>query len=67
MAKRFEERVTAYVEQQLESAFQGKGKGEPPNVPVGLAAKGLGIAALSLLMLVGVVIIAALLVKVVFF
>ena len=67
MAKRFEERVTAYVEQQLESAFQGNAEGEPPNVPVGLAAKGLGIAALSLLMLVGVVVIAALLVKVIFF
>jgi class 3 adenylate cyclase len=67
MAKRFEDRVTAYVEQQLESAFQGKKSGEPPDVPVGLAAKGLGIAALSLLMLVGVAIIAVLLVKVVFF
>jgi class 3 adenylate cyclase len=67
MAKRFEERVTAYVEQQLESAFEGTARGKPPDVPVGLAAKGLGIAALSLLMLVGVVVIAALLVKVVFF
>jgi class 3 adenylate cyclase len=64
MAKRFEERVTAYVEQQLEAAFDG---GKSPDVPVGLAAKGLGIAGLSLLMLVVVAVLAALLVKVVFF
>ena len=66
MAKRFEERVTAYVEQQLEAAFEGKGV-KPPEVPVGLAAKGLGIAGLALLMLVVVAVVAALLVKVVFF
>jgi class 3 adenylate cyclase len=65
MAKRFEERVSAYVEQQLEAAFEGGGA--PVDIPVGLAAKGLGLAALSLLMLVFVVVVAALLVKVVFF
>jgi class 3 adenylate cyclase len=69
MAKRFEDRVTTYVEQQLEAAFKGGGPGpsKPPEVPVALAAKGLGIAGLSLLMLVVVVVLAALLVKVVFF
>ena len=30
MAKRFEDRVTSYVEQQLEAAFE---RGEPPKVP----------------------------------
>ena len=40
MAKRFEDRVTNYVEQQLEAAFE---RGGPPQVPVKLAAGGLGI------------------------
>ena len=31
MAKRFEDRVTSYVEQQLEAAFE---RGEPPKVPM---------------------------------
>ncbi len=49
MAKRFEERVTSYVEGQLEAAFT---RGEAPKVPYKLAAGGLGIAFLSLLLLV---------------
>jgi class 3 adenylate cyclase len=48
MAKRFEDRVTSYVEQQLESAFT---RGEVPGATYKLAAGGLGIALLSLLVL----------------
>ena len=62
MAKRFEESVTSYVEQQLQAAFSS---GKPPQAPVRLAAGGLGIAALALLMLVAVVVVAILLVKLV--
>ena len=64
MAKRFEERVTTYVEQQLEAAFS-KGKPEElPHVPVfRLAAGGLGIAAFGILVLVAIVVIVILLAK----
>ena len=64
MAQRFEERVTSYVEQQLEAAFT---KGKPPQVPVRLAAGGLGIAGLALLMMIGVVVVAILALKWLFF
>ncbi len=75
MAKRFEERVTSYVERQLEAAFEGKALGGPtpeggaesPQALFGLAARGLGLAALSLLMLVAVIALVVVLVKVVFF
>jgi hypothetical protein len=64
MAKRFEERVTSYVEQQLEGMFTG---GKPPDVPVfRLAAGGLGVAALGVLLLAGIVVIVILLVKLAF-
>ena len=61
-AKRFEERVTSYVEDQLEAAFT---RGEAPKVPYKLAAGGLGIAFLSLLMLVVLVAATVLIVKLV--
>ena len=61
MAKRFEERVTSYVEQQLEAAFAS---GKQPDVPVfRLAAGGLGVAALGLLVLVLIVVVVILLAK----
>ncbi len=67
MAKRFEERVTSYVEQQLEGMFVA---GQRPEVPVfKLAAGGLGIAALGLIvvvMLVAVIVVVILLVQLVF-
>jgi class 3 adenylate cyclase len=65
MASRFEERITAYVERQLESAFDPESG--TPKVPtklaVGGAAAGLGV----LLIFVVVVVAIVLLVKVVFF
>jgi class 3 adenylate cyclase len=64
MAKRFEDRVTSYVEQQLEAAFTS---GKPPEAPVfRLAAGGLGIGGLALLMLLVVLVVAILLLKWVF-
>jgi class 3 adenylate cyclase len=65
MAARFEERITSYVEQQLESAFAG-GDG-PPKVPAKLA---LGGAAIGFgVMLMGVVVLVAIvfLIKALFF
>jgi class 3 adenylate cyclase len=65
MASRFEERITAYVEQQLESAF-AEGGG-PPKVPTKLALGGAAIG-FGVLLIVAVVLVAiALLVKTVFF
>jgi class 3 adenylate cyclase len=64
MAQRFEERVQNYVEQQLEAAFAG---GKPPDVPVfKLAAGGLGVAFLGLLLLAVFVVVVILLLKWVF-
>jgi class 3 adenylate cyclase len=62
MAKRFEERVTSYVEQQLEAAFTG---GKPPEkMPVfRLAAGGLSVAAFGLLLLIAIVVVVILLAK----
>jgi class 3 adenylate cyclase len=61
MAKRFEERVTSYVEQQLESAFTS---GKKPEVPVfRLAAGGLGVAAFGILLLVAIIVVFVLLVR----
>jgi hypothetical protein len=65
MAARFEERITSYVEQQLESAFAG-GDG-PPKVPaklaLGGAAIGFGVMLMGLVVLVAIVF----LIKAVFF
>src|SRR5690348_14106580 len=65
MASRFEERITAYVEQQLESAFDPGGGA--PKVPTKLAFGGAAIGLGVLLMFVVVVVAIVLLVKVVFF
>jgi class 3 adenylate cyclase len=65
MAARFEERITAYVEQQLESAFDPETGA--PKVPAKLAFGGAAIGFGVLLMFVVVVVAIVLLVKVVFF
>ena len=65
MAARFEERIQNYVEQQLESAFSGKG--EPVEIPTKLALGGLGIAFVALVGFVLIAALIALLVKLVFF
>jgi class 3 adenylate cyclase len=64
MASRFEERITAYVEKQLESAFDEHGT---PQVPKKLAFGGAGIGFGVLLMLAVVVVAIVLLVKVALF
>jgi len=62
IAKSFEQRIESYVESQLERAFSAAGK--PPEAPVmGVALGGLGIAAVSVALLVGI----AFLVKILFF
>ncbi len=61
LAARFEERITNYVERQLESAFAG-GSGDKPNptgIPTKLALSGLGIAFAGL---AGLVLFAALII-----
>jgi class 3 adenylate cyclase len=65
MAARFEERITAYVEQQLESAFdlESGAPKVPTKLAVGGAAAGLGVLLLVIVVVVAIV----LLVKVVFF
>ncbi len=63
MAKRFEDRVTTYVERQLEAAFE---RGEKPKVPVGLAAGGLGILAMMIIGGVVVLVVVILLLRLVF-
>jgi class 3 adenylate cyclase len=64
MASRFEERITAYVEKQLESAFDEHGT---PQVPKKLAFGGAAIGFGVLLILAVAVVAIVLLVKVVFF
>jgi class 3 adenylate cyclase len=63
MASRFEQRIQSYVEQQLEAAFT---HGEAPKMPYKLAAGGLGIAFLSLLVLLAFVVAIVLAVKLIF-
>jgi class 3 adenylate cyclase len=65
MAARFEERIENFVEQQLENAFSSRGK--PPEIPTKLAHGGLGIAFVSILMMIAVVVVIVLVVKVIFF
>jgi class 3 adenylate cyclase len=69
MAAKFEERITSYVESQLEAAFAKKAlPGErPPEVPAKLALGGVAIGAGSLLMLALFLIAIAFLIKAVFF
>jgi class 3 adenylate cyclase len=64
MASRFEERITAYVERELESAFDASGR---PQVPAKFAFGGAAIGFGVLLMIVVVIVAIVLLVKVVFF
>ncbi|HKC78113.1 MAG TPA: adenylate/guanylate cyclase domain-containing protein [Gaiellaceae bacterium] len=65
MAARFEERITAYVEKQLESAFDPEGG--PPKVPTKLAFGGAAIGLGVLLMIAVAVVAIAVLIKVAFF
>jgi class 3 adenylate cyclase len=67
MAAKFEARISAYVEQQLEAAFAGKTAGEPPKVPTKLALGGVAIGLGSLLMIFVFLAAIVLLVKAVFF
>jgi class 3 adenylate cyclase len=71
MAAKFEERITSYVESQLEAAFAKKVPGSPPElspkVPTKLAFSGIAIGAGSLLILAVVLIAIAFLIKTVFF
>jgi class 3 adenylate cyclase len=64
MASRFEERITAFVERELESAFD---EGGTPKVPTKLAVGGAAIGFGVILMMVVVVVAIVLLVKVAFF
>ena len=65
MAARFEDRITAYVEQQLESAFSEGGG--PPKVPTKLALGGAAIG-LGVVLMIGIVLVAiAFLIKTVLF
>ena len=64
MEKRFEERINAYVEAQLERALSGDG---PPQVPTRLVGGAVGLGLGTLLAFAVVLIAIALLVKVAFF
>ena len=65
MAARFEDRITAYVERQLEAAFDPDGG--TPKVPTKLALGGAAVGFGVLLMVAVVLVAIALLVKVAFF
>jgi hypothetical protein len=71
MAAKFEERITSYVESQLEAAFAKTAPGSPPElspkVPAKLAFGGVAIGVGSLLILAVVLIAIAFLIKTVFF
>jgi class 3 adenylate cyclase len=64
MAARFEDRITAYVERQLDSAFDAEGK---PQVPAKLALTGSAIGFGIILMMLIVLIAVAFLIKTLFF
>jgi class 3 adenylate cyclase len=64
MARRFEDRITAYVEQQLEASFA---EGGEPKVPTKLAFGGAAIGLGVLFMVVVVLVAIAFLIKAVFF
>jgi class 3 adenylate cyclase len=71
MAAKFEERISSYVESQLEAAFAKKAPGQPPEVAkvptTRLALGGVAIGVGSLLLLAVGLIAIALLIKTVFF
>jgi class 3 adenylate cyclase len=64
MEARFEERINAYVESQLERALSGSG---PPELPTKLVGGAIGLGFATLLAFAGVLIVIALLVKLAFF
>ena len=66
MAARFEDRITAYVEQQLESAFDGK-EGSQPKIPTKLALTGTAIGFAIIFMMIFVLVAVAFLIKTLFF
>ena len=55
LAERFEQRITDYVEQQLERSLGGGTLGPPPSSPLKLAAGGLAILVLVAAAIVGIV------------
>ncbi|HEX6762419.1 MAG TPA: adenylate/guanylate cyclase domain-containing protein [Gaiellaceae bacterium] len=65
LAARFEERISSYVERQLESAFAAD-PSEPPKVPTKLALGGLGIAFVSLALVILLIALVVALVKLIF-
>jgi hypothetical protein len=71
MAAKFEERISSYVESQLEAAFAKKAPGQPPEVAkvptTRLALGGVAIGVGSLLLLAVGLIAIAFLIKTVFF
>lgn len=67
MAARFEERITAYVERQLESAFEGEGGAPKLEIPAKLALTGTAVGFGVLLMFVVMLAAIALLIKTLFF
>jgi class 3 adenylate cyclase len=64
LEQRLEDRIRAYVEQQLEQSLAGDG---PPKVPTKLAGAGIAIAAITVLVFALVLVAIVLLVKTVFF
>jgi class 3 adenylate cyclase len=64
MASRFEDRITAYIERELDSAFDSEGKPQvPKRLALGGAAVGFGVVLIMVIVLVAIV----LLIKTVFF
>ena len=69
MASRFEDRIQAYVERQIEAAFEGEGGTIPtiPTIPTKLALGGAAIGFGVLFMILVVLVAIALLIKTLFF
>jgi class 3 adenylate cyclase len=67
VAARFEERISAYVERQLEQALGSGEPSEPPKVPTRMALSGLAIAFTAILGFILLAAIVVLLVKLLFF
>jgi class 3 adenylate cyclase len=67
MASRFEDRITAYVERQLETAFDPKDPDAAPKIPTKLALTGSAIGFGIMFMMLVVLIAVAFLIKILFF
>ena len=67
VAERFEQRISAYVERQLEQALGSAEPDEPPKVPTRIALSGLAIAFTAILGFIILAAIVVLLVKLLFF